>query len=137
MHRPDGNGSNDADDHRDGAAAHRHTRVVKTLWPGQRGTLKLAGRFGAKLVCVRYRHDVSGLHRLTTVEVVVDEAPVASPRSDARTYLVRIGLREFELQAIAKAQGARWDATAKLWRMRGKLVKQLGLYTRVQTTQKK
>ena len=110
----------------------RNTRVVKTLWPGQRGTLKLMTRFGARLVCVRYRHDAGGLHRLTTVEVVVDQAPVASRRSDERIYSVRIGLRELDLQADAKAQGARWDAPAKLWRMKGKAVKLLGLYTRVQ-----
>ena len=59
------------------------TRVVKKLSSQQGGALKLARRYGAALVCVRYRQDMQGLHRYTTVELVVDEAPVASKRADA------------------------------------------------------
>jgi hypothetical protein len=111
--------------------AHKQTSVVKTLWPSQAGTLKLVRRFGSALVCVRYRHDATGLRRLTTVELVVDEAPVASRQSDRRVYGVRIGLHENELQARVKAHGAKWDKPAKLWRMRGRAIKLLKLYTRV------
>ena len=120
-----------ADSSTDAPAPHRQTRVVKTLWPGQPGTLKLRQRFGAKLVCVRYRHDPTGLHRLTTVEVVVDEAPVTGRRTDHRIYSIRVGQREFELQAIVKANGAKWDPQAKLWRMKGSSIKRLGLHTRI------
>ena len=82
-------------------------------------------------MCVRYRHDEAGLLRLTTVEVVVDEAPVASRRSDNHVYGVRIAWDEAELRASAMAHGAIWDNPAKLWRIRGKVVKLLKLYTRV------
>jgi hypothetical protein len=110
---------------------HRNTQVVKTLWPPRPGTLKLARRFGNTLVCVRYRHDPLGLHRYTTVELIVDEAPVTSARVDRHVYGVKIGLHEHELRARAKAQGAKWDDAAKLWRLRGKAVKHLGLQARV------
>jgi hypothetical protein len=113
---------------------HKTTHVVKTLWPKQAGTIRLTQRFGSALVCVRYRHDAAGLHRFTTVEVVVDEAPVSSTRLDRQIYGVRIGLHEPELRARAKAHGARWDNQAKLWRMRGKAVKLLGLYRRIRNT---
>lgn len=116
------------------ASPHRQTRVVKTLWPRQAGTIKLLQRFGADLVCVRYRHDLTGLHRLTTVEIVVDQNSVASRRSDREVFSVRIGRLEHELRARAKAQGARWDDTSKLWRMRGKGVKLLKLHARVVKT---
>ena len=113
---------------------HRQTRVMKTLWPRQAGTLKLLRRFGADLVCVRYRHDPTGLHRLTTVEIVVDQSCVASRRSDRQVFGVRIGLLEHDLRAQAKAHGAKWDDTSKLWRMRGKGVKLLKLHARVVKT---
>lgn len=54
----------------------RGTHVVKTLWPPQAGTIKLSRRYGPALLCVRYRHDETGLRRYTTIELIVDEAPV-------------------------------------------------------------
>jgi hypothetical protein len=110
---------------------HKTTRVVKTLWPKQAGTIRLTRRFGDALVCVRYRHDATGLHRFTTVEVIVDEAPVSGLRVDRRIYGVHIGLHESELRARAIGQGARWDNHSKLWRMRGKAIKFLGLRERI------
>lgn len=111
-----------------------NTRVMKTLWPGQAGTLKHLRRFGADLVCVRYRHDPTGLHRQTTVEIVVDASPVASRRSDRQVFSVRIGRLEHDLRGQAKAHGAKWDDTSKLWRIRGKGVKLLNLHARVVKT---
>lgn len=58
----------------------RGTHVVKTLWPPQAGTIKLSRRYGPALLCVRYRHDEAGLRRYTTVELIVDEAPVKGNR---------------------------------------------------------
>lgn len=109
----------------------RATTVVKTLWPGQRGTLKLVDRFGSKLICVRYRHDPSELLRFTTVELVIDTAPVRGRRSDETICDVRIGPREYALHAEAKADGARWNPAERIWRMNGRSVKRLALYTRV------
>ncbi|NRF67842.1 hypothetical protein HLB44_12685 [Aquincola sp. S2] len=92
----------------------RGTRVVKTLWPPQAGTIKLSRRYGAALLCVRYRHDATGLRRYTTVELIVDEAPVTGPGVDRRIFAVRIGRLENELQATARALGAKWDKDAEL-----------------------
>jgi hypothetical protein len=47
--------------------------VSKTLLPRQPGTLRLLREHGDALVCVRYRHDTSGLYRYTTVELIVDQ----------------------------------------------------------------
>ncbi|GAB4373538.1 MAG: hypothetical protein Kow0042_17510 [Calditrichia bacterium] len=53
----------------------KNARTRKMLRPGQPGTKKLSQKFGADLVCVRYRYDATQKKRYTTVEVVIDEAP--------------------------------------------------------------
>ena len=40
--------------------------------PGQKGTQRLVNRFGAALVCVRYRYDERTGDNLTTAEIIVD-----------------------------------------------------------------
>ncbi|MDY6921765.1 MAG: hypothetical protein SV765_16320 [Pseudomonadota bacterium] len=50
--------------------------VTKTLRPGDSGTKRLKQRYGDRLVCVRYRKDAGRQRRYTTVELIVDEAPV-------------------------------------------------------------
>jgi hypothetical protein len=51
-------------------------RIVKTLWPPQRGTKRLRRHYGAQLVCVRYRHDKRLSWRYTTVELLIDHGPL-------------------------------------------------------------
>jgi hypothetical protein len=107
------------------------TRVVKKLAGHQGGAVKLARRYGAALVCVRYRQDMQGLHRYTTVELVVDEAPVASKRADATIVDVRVRYDEVGLRERLKISGATWDPKRKLWQVRYRIVKQLGIANRV------
>lgn len=49
--------------------------VLKTLVPGRSGTHRYQRQYGDRLVAVRYRHDPQKKRRLTTVELIVDEAP--------------------------------------------------------------
>ena len=106
------------------------TRVVKTLWPPQAGTLGLRRQFGARLVCVRYRYSPDGRHRYTTVELLVDHASVQSKRSGRPSYEVRFEPTEVQLRRDAKAMGARWDGIAKVWRLSARAVRMLGLMGR-------
>ena len=55
----------------------------KRLKPGMNGTKRYQQRFGDRLLFVRYRHDQERQRRLTTVELIVDEAPLMPPRSEA------------------------------------------------------
>lgn len=107
-------------------------RVVKTLQPLRPGTIKLCRRFGDALLCVRYRQDAPGMRRYTTVELIIDEAPITGPRIAQRTFHVRIGRLETALQVLARANGARFDPRSKLWMMKGSTVRRLGLEQRVQ-----
>lgn len=106
-------------------------RVAKKLAPTQPGALKLARRYGAALVCVRYRLDAAGTHRYTTVELIVERAPVAKRVNPQSIVGVRIGYHEAALQTAAKANGATWDRPAKLWRMTHGAAVELGLRERI------
>lgn len=109
----------------------RQTWVVKTLWPGQAGTVKLSRRYGDALVCVRYRHDAKGEVRYTTVEVMIDQA--ALPKVFARhdTQSIHLAHTETDLRAQAICHGAKWDEASKLWRLTTAAVKALGLESRL------
>jgi hypothetical protein len=104
-------------------------RVTKKLLPGQPGTLKLARRYGDKLLCVRYRLDAQQRQRYTTVELVIDRGP-ASRRRD-RIVWVKVRFEEAALQAQIRAQGAVWDRETKLWRMPYQAAAKLGLKARI------
>lgn len=109
------------------------SRVTKKLAPGQPGTKRLVGTHGDALVCVRYRHDRLKLYRFTTVELVVDTAPLHPRRFDAATFGVHLERHEQALRCALKAAGARWDPTDRLWWLRGETIRRLGLVDRIWT----
>lgn len=111
-------------------------RVIKKLAPDKPGARKLAARYGAALVCVRHRMDEQGLTRYTTVELLVDRAPVhkraaASGSASGRSASVQLKLdaarQNSEMRANILALGGTWDATARVWAVPRRAVKQLGL----------
>lgn len=104
-------------------------KVAKKFGPLQKGALKLSRRYGSALVCVRHRHDTRTGHRYTTVELVVDSAPIQG--WDERIASVRIGYHEESVRAQARAPGARWDPAGRVWRMTLGTVRKLGLEARV------
>ena len=106
-------------------------RVTRTLKPGQPGTLKLHRHYGKALMNVRYRENAEGTIRYTTVELVVDEAPVQRRLSDRSIVGVRITWGELSLSTKAKAMGAKWEPATKLWRITYGAAKALGLISRI------
>jgi hypothetical protein len=104
-------------------------RVSKKLSPTQPGALKLARKYGGDLLCVRYRLDADGSHGYTTVELIVDRAPVVK-RAD-RIVGIRIGYAETALRGTVRASGAKWDQPAKLWRLPYRVALRLGLRERI------
>jgi hypothetical protein len=115
------------------------TRVIKKLGADQPGAKKLARRFGADLVCVRYRQDANAGQRYTTVEIVVDAGPMPADKrlptrltSRLPTQVhVRIALDEQALQRTVKQNGAEWDRQAKAWRMPKEAALRLELQNRI------
>ncbi len=98
--------------------------VVKTLQPGQAGTLKLQRHYGAALVCVRYREDVHGQTRRVTVELVIEDKPIRH-----RVVWATIPMGGVQQRAKAIAQGAVWHPQEKKWRMKARTAKLLDLDT--------
>lgn len=110
-------------------------RVGKAMKPGRPGTLKLRRRFGAPLLLVRYRYDWTGLYRYTTVELLVEVAPVTRGRAPNNLYAVRLGRSEHILKNAARKMGAVWDAGLNCWTLPGHAVQALGLTHRVELVQ--
>ncbi len=107
------------------------TRVTRSLRPGQAGTLKLCRHYGDALVCVRYREDAKGVTRYTTVELVVDEAPVQRRMSGRTVVHVNIGFGDLTVRTQAQAMGAKWDIDRKIWKMTLRTARALGLTGRI------
>jgi hypothetical protein len=104
-------------------------RVTRKLAPGSRGALKLERQFGDALVCVRHRCDDRGETRYTTVELLVDQAPIRK-RVDAIVG-VRVGADEKSLQTVIRAAGGTWDYKLRVWRLPRRVAGILKLANRV------
>ena len=120
---------------RDMEPIYAETRIVKRLSATQAGAIKLAQRYGEALVCVRYRHDAQGRLRYTTVELVVDQAPIAGRTDLDELVMVRLGFDEAQLRRQAIANGARWDEKRHLWCMTRRAAQRLRLVRRISTTE--
>jgi hypothetical protein len=108
-------------------------RILKTLKPGQAGTKRLLARYGASLLCVRYRYDDATRDRLKTVELVVQRRPrqAGRLRPDARRVSLRVGWWERDVRARVKAAGGWWDPVRRVWVLRRDQVERLGLLGRM------
>ena len=106
-------------------------RITKKLGPDQAGAKKLAQRYGETLVCVRYRQDALSGQRYTTVEIVVDNGPIAVDNRLPDTVHLRIAIGEIDLQRQIKQLGGEWDRSHRAWRVAKAAVIQLKLHHRI------
>ncbi len=107
------------------------SHVVKKLAPGRHGTRRAMKAHGTTLVCVRYRHDALHMLRFTTVELVVDTAPIHRRRFDLATFGIQVAPHETTLNVALQQAGARWDRRQRLWWVRGATICRLGLLDRI------
>jgi hypothetical protein len=114
---------------RDATAAAGGTSVVKKIAADQPGAQRWLRRYGERLVCVRYRDGRDGEERFVTVELIVDRRPRTARSKEP--LAVRIERDEVELRQRAKAAGARFDWTQRLWLLPRDAVARLGLQRRV------
>ncbi len=97
--------------------AWQQTRVRKTLWPPQPGTRRWRLTFGPELVCVRYRQSSDRRYRFTTIEVVVDHAPVRERAPAKLDCEFAVGRMSATWRRVLLGVGAKWDAQARVWRL--------------------
>lgn len=102
---------------------------MKTLQPDDRGAVRWARQYGDALVCVRHRTDSRGKLRHTTVELLVQTAPI-QPRAVKMVYL-QVAPHERALHRIVQAAGGRWDSRQRLWRLPSRIVGILSLRNRI------
>jgi len=102
-------------------------RVAKKLSPGSPGTARWLREYGEQLVCVRYRQDVDGEVRTTTVELVVEQVPLRARAP--REVAVRLPMNSREMRSTLLAAGGRWDSHLKLWFAPKSVARALGLAT--------
>jgi len=102
------------------------------LKPGQNGTKRLVEQYGKALLCVRYRFDETRGVKLKTIELVVDEKPLRTPRfKDDDLVPVHVAYDETELREQLRAMRARWDSERKLWYVRYGLIRDTPLAERL------
>ena len=98
--------------------------VTKTIKPGDKGSKAYQRRYGERLCAVRYRQSDCGSKIYTTVELIVDERPKASPGSSERSrsarrradaVAVKVFARECEYQQLLKSAGARYSPGTRSW----------------------
>ena len=104
-------------------------------------TKRLLERFGDRLLFVRYRYDPAGRRRVTTVELIVDEAPWAPnpdtaaasppPPDPGQPVALRIAVHERDVRAKVKAAGGKWDAARQAWILPMRRARVLGLQDRI------
>ena len=109
-------------------------KTRRTLLPGQPGTKKFVARYGAELVCVRYRHDAERNLNIKTVELIVEQSPW-QPNSRRipgnKRVPIRINYGERDLGARVKAAGGKWNKSRQVWELAYQKVSELGLLDRM------
>lgn len=104
-----------------------NTRVLKKFSASQAGALKLARRHGDALVCVRYRQSEDGTIRYTTIELLVDEAPIIKRQPEKKMVYIRLRPHQPALRRSIEDSGGQWDPTLSAWRVSYDVAQRLGL----------
>jgi hypothetical protein len=107
-------------------------RVAKKIKPSQRGALKLARVHGNELLCVRYRENLDGTERLTTIELVVER--VVIQKRDDPVVSFKIKQEEVELRRLVQTKGATYNGKTFMWQLARSEVLRLGLRSRIAVT---
>jgi hypothetical protein len=105
--------------------------------PGQKGTKRLLGQYGDRLVCVRYHYDASRRKRFKTVELIIAERDWPPPRprlASARPISLRIAFAEIDLRRRVKQAGGRWNPDEQVWQLPHDRAVALGLGGRIVDT---
>lgn len=106
-------------------------KVLAVRKPGQKGTKRLAAKYGSRLRCVRYLYDrVTGLHckSVDLLEPISTWEPC--DLNPEELVAVRLGMQELEIREKVKKRGGRWDPYDKVWILRYQDLEALGLQRR-------
>lgn len=114
----------------------RNGRVVRTLWPGDAGSLRWLRRYGDQLVCVRHREDPAGLRRMVTVELLAGPVQARAGQrrlQDQAWYPLALdpaAARDAALLRRLRHLGGR-PGRDGYWYLRGRLIREWNLEDRI------
>ena len=74
---------------------------------------------------MRHRHDPQRRTRYTTVEIVVERAPIQL--NTKRHVSVRLDPHDIETRSLVLAAGGRWNPATRLWRVPRQVAEALDL----------
>jgi len=92
-----------------------------TLRAGHAGTKRLTDIYGDSLLYIRYRYNEETRERLKTIELIIERSKWEPPEprfQPATVVSLRIAGYELEARKWAKAAGAIWDSSKRLWLVR-------------------
>ncbi|MBN1759245.1 MAG: hypothetical protein JW863_13045 [Chitinispirillaceae bacterium] len=104
-------------------------KVGLKLNPGQKGTKRLAAKYGDRLLCVRYRYDEVTNRRYTTVELIESSEPWFPAN---RKVFVKIRYDEVPLRNKVKESGGKWNKIMRRWELPYRVAIDLGLEKRIE-----
>ena len=90
-----------------------------------------------KIISSRYRQDSHGRYCYTTLELVVDAAPLTSTKARTQRLQVAIAYQEVELRAQARKLGGKWSLDQRTWELSRRAVQELSLASRINRPRRK
>ncbi len=108
--------------------------LMKTILPGQPGSIRYKNKYGEKLVCVRYKYDEDRNQRQITVELIESENKWEKnlKRIPPNKILpIEVEYHENELRRKVKSLGGKWNSKIKCWELQYKQITALKLKERI------
>lgn len=109
-------------------------KIRRTLLPNDPGTKGLLAKYGKDLICVRYRYDTERNKKITTAEIIVNEAEWKRNEKKIppnKIMFITTAFGEKKLGALIRSAGGKWNSEKKAWELTYREVKRLGLEDRL------
>jgi hypothetical protein len=108
--------------------------TYRRISAGQPGTKSMVEKYGEKLLYIRYKYDSEKRVKYKTVELVEEssiyERKLSRKKAEEIVEL-KVDYLEEEIRTQIKEVGGRWNPEKKVWEIRFKEVKKMGLEGRI------
>jgi hypothetical protein len=108
--------------------------TYRRILAGQPGTKRMVEKYGEKLLYIRYKYDSEKRVKYKTVELIEEsgiyEGKLSRKKAE-QIVEIKVEYEEEELRTQVKAAGGKWNPEKKVWEIKYKEVKKLGLEERI------
>jgi hypothetical protein len=98
------------------------------------GTKKLIEKYGADLVCVRYKYDTESRIKIKTVELILDRQIWEKENNKIppnKLVSIQVVYGEAQIGRLVRAAGGQCDRNKKVWQLPYREVVALGFESRI------